>query len=52
MPTVNMWCAQTLTLMNPIATVAATMIGYPKIAFRENTGMTSEATPNAGSTST
>ena len=27
MPTVNMWCAHTLRLMKPIATVAATMTG-------------------------
>src|SRR5215471_21335314 len=52
MPTVNMWWAHTLMLMNPIPTVAATMMGYPKIAFRENTGMTSEATANAGMTRT
>jgi hypothetical protein len=29
---------------------AATIIGYPKIGLRENTGTTSEMTPNAGST--
>ncbi len=27
MPTVNMWCAQTLMAMNPMQTVAATMTG-------------------------
>ena len=27
MPTVNMWWAQTLMLINPMPTVAATMIG-------------------------
>ena len=26
-PTANMWCAHTPTLMKPIATVAATMMG-------------------------
>src|SRR5258708_29381840 len=51
-PTVNMWWAQTLMPMNPIATVAATMTGYPKIALRENTGMISEAMAKAGMTST
>ena len=43
MPTVNMWCAQTLRLMKPMPTEAATMAGYPKIALRENTGMISFA---------
>ncbi len=42
MPTVNMWCAHTLKLTNPIATVAATITGYPKIGLRENTGTISE----------
>ena len=51
-PTVNMWCAHTLMLMNPMATVAATITGYPKIALRENTGMISDAIANAGMTST
>src|SRR5207302_1039107 len=37
-PTVNMWCAHTLMLTNAMAMVAATMTGYPKIGFRENTG--------------
>src|SRR5256885_13602264 len=52
MPMVNMWCAQTLMLMKAMATVAATMTGYPNIAFRENTGMISEAKAKAGRTST
>ena len=51
-PTVNMWCAHTLMLMKPMATVAATITGYPKIALRENTGMISEANANAGMTRT
>ena len=38
-----MWCAHTLRLMKPIATVAATITGYPKIALREKTGMISRA---------
>ena len=51
-PTVNMWCAHTPRLTNAIPTEAATMAGYPKIALRENTGITSLAIPNAGITST
>ena len=50
MPTVNIWCAHTPSEMNTIPTEAATMAGYPNMALRENTGMTSLATPNAGST--
>src|ERR1700726_3730920 len=52
MPTVNMWWAHTLMLMNPIATVAPTITGYPKIGLRENTGMISEAKAKDGSTRT
>jgi hypothetical protein len=33
-----------------MASVAATMIGYPKIALRENTGMISETKAKAGIT--
>jgi hypothetical protein len=51
-PTVNMWWAHTLIPINPMQTVAATMTGYPKMALRENTGMISEATANAGITKT
>ncbi len=47
-PTVNMWWAQTLMLTKPIATVAATMMGYPKIGLRENTGTISETKAKAG----
>jgi hypothetical protein len=45
-----MWWAQTLKLMNPMQTVAATITGYPKIGLRENTGIISEAKANAGTT--
>jgi hypothetical protein len=38
--------------MNPIAMVAATITGYPKMALRENTGMISEAFAKAGMAST
>src|ERR1700748_1001010 len=51
-PTVNIWCAQTLRLTNMIVTEAATIAGYPKIALRQNTGMISFAIANAGSTRT
>ena len=50
MPTVNMWCAHTEKLINPIPTDAATMAGYPKMALREKTGMISLTNPKAGST--
>ena len=52
MPTVNMWCAHTLKLTNPIATLAATMTGYPKIGLREKTGMISDRKAKAGMTKT
>src|ERR1043166_758344 len=42
MPMVNMWCAHTLILMKPMHTVAPTITGYPKMGFRENTGMISD----------
>ena len=35
-------------LIKPMATVAATMMGYPKIGLRENTGTISEMNANAG----
>src|SRR4029453_14972015 len=41
-PMVNMWCAHTLMLTKAIQTVAATITGYPKIGFRENTGTISD----------
>ena len=47
---VAVFLSQSLEL--PIAHVAATMISYPKITFRENTGMISDANPNAGITRT
>jgi hypothetical protein len=43
-----MWCTQTLAPMKPMAMVAATMTGYPKMTLREKTGMISEAIPNTG----
>src|SRR5580693_8130327 len=43
-----MWCAQTLMLTKPMQTVAATMTGYPKIGFRENTGMISDMNAKQG----
>ena len=49
-PTVNMWCAHTLRLINPIPTDAATIAGYPNIALREKTGTISLINPNAGNT--
>src|SRR5215472_1679349 len=50
MPTENMWCAQTLVLTSPIATLAATIAGYPKIGLREKTGIISEQKAKAGIT--
>src|SRR5215472_5429379 len=52
MPTVNMWWAHTLKLTNPIATLAATITGYPKIGLREKTGIISDKKPKAGITNT
>src|ERR1700752_3022288 len=43
-----MWCAHTLMLTKPMQTVAATMTGYPKIGFRENTGMISDMKAKQG----
>src|SRR3989442_15722817 len=40
MPTVNMWCAQTLMPMNPMQIVAATITREPEVAFRDETGRT------------
>src|SRR5207253_6383581 len=48
MPTVNIWWAHTPMLMNPMATVAPTIAGLPKIGFRENTGTTSDMMAKAG----
>src|SRR5213592_2379329 len=45
---VNIWCAHTLMLTKPIQTVAATMTGYPKIGFRENTGTISDIKAKQG----
>src|ERR1700739_2016415 len=47
-PTVNMWCAHTLMLTKPMHTVAATITGYPKIGFLENTGMISDMKAKQG----
>src|SRR5262249_46626404 len=47
-PTVNMWCAHTLMLTNPIKTVAPTITGYPKIGFREKTGTISDIKAKLG----
>src|SRR5580692_25605 len=52
MPMVNMWCAHTLMLTNPMQRVAPTMTGYPKIGFRENTGTISDTNAKAGITRT
>ena len=47
-PTVNMWCAQTSSEKNPIATVEKATALYPKIGLRAKTGRISEMIPNAG----
>ncbi len=39
-PTVNMWCAQTLTDRNAMAMPEATMTPYPKMGLRAKTGTT------------
>src|SRR5688572_25713227 len=48
MPTANMWCAHTPKPRKAMSMVAYTMTGYPKIGFRENVGMISDTSPNAG----
>src|SRR5436189_5923619 len=40
MPTANMWWAQTVLDRKPMASDAATTIGYPQSTFRQKTGMT------------
>src|SRR6185369_2367882 len=52
MPMVNMWCAHTLMLTNPMHTVAPTITGYPKMGFLENTGIISDKNAKAGITRT
>jgi len=47
-PVVYMWCAQTEIERAAIAIVANTRVLYPKIGFRENTGITSEMMPKKG----
>src|SRR6266403_4202849 len=47
-PTANMWWAQTVIARKPMASDAATTIGYPKMTFRENTGMISEIMAKPG----
>src|SRR5919204_5876131 len=42
----NMWCAHTSMPRNAMAAVDAAIALYPKIGFRENTGMISEIIPN------
>ena len=48
MPTVNMWCSQTLKPTTPVRMVEIATYGYPTIGRREKTGMISEIIPVAG----
>ena len=48
-PTVNMWWLQTIQPMKAITIPASTTVWYPNRGFLENTGMTSETIPIAGS---
>jgi hypothetical protein len=48
MPLVNMWCAQTRDPETAMAIEEARMALYPKIDFREKTGMISEMIPIPG----
>ena len=48
MPTVNMWCAQTMKDRNAILEAAYTIESWPNSGLRENVGMISETTPKAG----
>src|ERR1700745_1900503 len=47
-PTEYMWGDYTLMLTKQMQTVAATITGYPKIGFRENTGMISDMKAKQG----
>ena len=47
-PEVNMWCPHTRNPMKAIASDEYAIALYPKIGFREKTGITSEMIPIAG----
>ena len=47
-PLTYMWCAHTTKLKPPMATIAQTIIRYPKIFLRAWTLSRSETMPNAG----
>src|SRR5690625_2847373 len=47
-PTVNIWCAQTMNPKNPMSARANTIELYPNNLFFENVEITSEIIPNAG----
>ena len=48
-PTVNMWCAQTINDSKAIEAVAYTIESYPNSFFLENAGIIVDIIPNAGS---
>src|SRR5689334_10226493 len=48
MPTVNMWCAQTMKDRKAMDAVAYTMASKPNKGLREKVGMISETMPKAG----
>src|SRR5919199_264047 len=48
-PETNMWCAQTEKPSTRIAISDSAISRYPKIGFRANVEITSEAIPNPGS---
>ena len=48
MPTVNMWCAQTMKDRKAIDAVAYTMESYPNRRLRAKVGMMADTIPNAG----
>src|ERR1700740_1778603 len=48
MPTVNMWCAQTMNDRKAMEATAYTSASYPKSGLREKVGTTSEMMPKAG----
>src|SRR5690625_7123291 len=47
-PTVNIWCAQTMNPKNPVSARAHTIELYPNNVFSENVEITCEIIPHAG----
>lgn len=50
-PTVNIWCDQTINPNSPIDNIAYTIPMYPNIGFSLNVDITCDTTPKAGNIS-